>query len=359
LAIADEAKKLKVPFVGHVPNPPGLEACANAGQKSFEHMAGVKRYLQQVTGVAPDKMSATSFSTSQTEALCAIFLRNQAWLCPTLTAAFGLAGDPSLGRDPRLRYFDDPTRAGWAVWLKNPNLAAGRQSYQLNLELVGAMHKAGVGILAGTDTNMVPASTGNAPYCLPGFGLHDELHHLVTAGLSTMDALRTATYNPAMFLGLLDSLGTVEAGKLAELVLLDANPLDDIANTRKINMVFTGGRLYRRPALDSMLSAVETNIKNAFRPSNDVLSKYVGIYEFNAKELGIPGPEKQLVNVVLEEAVLWLGIGDNPRQPLTAISETTFTGFGDRVEFAKNGNSEVPELLIRFGGRDLRADKKN
>jgi imidazolonepropionase-like amidohydrolase len=98
LAIADEAKKLKVPFVGHVPNPPGLEACANAGQKSFEHMAGVKRYLQQVTGVAPDKMSATSFSTSQTEALCAIFLRNQAWLCPTLTAAFGLAGDPSLGR---------------------------------------------------------------------------------------------------------------------------------------------------------------------------------------------------------------------------------------------------------------------
>jgi hypothetical protein len=174
-----------------------------------------------------------------------------------------------------------------------------------------------------------------------------------------MDALRTATYNPAKFLGLLDSLGTVETGKLAELVLLDANPLDDIANTTKVNMVFTGGRVYRRPALDAMLSAVETNVKNAFRPSLGVLTKYAGSYEFNAKELGIPGPEKQLVKVALEDAILWLGIGDNPTQPLTPISETIFTGFGDRVEFAKNDKGGVTQLLIRINGRDLRADRKN
>jgi imidazolonepropionase-like amidohydrolase len=365
-AIADEAKKLKVPFVGHAPTPPGLEACANAGQKSFEHMAGVKRYLLQVTGLAASAINdlgiALRLSTPQAAALFDIFLRNQAWLCPTLTPVFGATGE--LSRDPRLKYFDDSTRAGWALWLKTPDFiarkAAGteRQQYQSNLALVGAMHKGGVGILAGTDTELVPASTGSLPYCLPGFGLHDELRHLVAAGLSPLDALRTATYNPAKFLGLLDSLGTVETGKLAELVLLDANPLDNIANTTKINMVFTGGRVYRRPALDAMLDAVETNVKNAFRLSQDVLTKYVGSYEFNAKELGIPGPEKQLVKVALDD-VLWLGIGDNPKQPLTPIFETTFTGFGDRVEFAKNDKGEVSHLLIRSNGRNLRADKKN
>ncbi len=77
-----------------------------------------------------------------------------------------------------------------------------------------------------------------------------------------MDTLRTATYKPAEFLGQLDSLGTVESGKLAELVLLDANPLDNIANTEKINAVFTDGKVYRRPALDAMLMAIETNAQN-------------------------------------------------------------------------------------------------
>ena len=77
-----------------------------------------------------------------------------------------------------------------------------------------------------------------------------------------MDSLRTATYKPAEFFGLIESLGTVERGKLAELVLLDANPLDDITNTTKISTVFTGGRVYRKPALEAMLKAVEANVRN-------------------------------------------------------------------------------------------------
>jgi imidazolonepropionase-like amidohydrolase len=116
------------------------------------------------------------------------------------------------------------------------------------------MHKAGVGLLAGSD-----AAPGGLSVGMTGFWLHEELKQLVVAGLTPMDALRTATYNPAEFFGLLDSLGTVAPGKLAEMVLLDANPLDDISNTTKINMVFTGGRVYRRPALDAILAAVEKN----------------------------------------------------------------------------------------------------
>jgi imidazolonepropionase-like amidohydrolase len=88
---------------------------------------------------------------------------------------------------------------------------------------------------------------------VPGFSLHEELVLLVGAGLTPLEALRTATLNPARVLGLADSLGTVEAGKLADLVLLEGNPLADIANTQRIRAVVGNGRLYRRSDLNRLL----------------------------------------------------------------------------------------------------------
>jgi imidazolonepropionase-like amidohydrolase len=111
------------------------------------------------------------------------------------------------------------------------------------------MDRAGVSILAGTDVQ--------TPWCLPGFGLHDELALMVQAGLTPASALRTATINPAVFLGRERDLGTIAKGKIADLVLLDANPLQDIRNTTRINAVVLAGRLLDRDSLDMMLSQVE------------------------------------------------------------------------------------------------------
>ena len=117
------------------------------------------------------------------------------------------------------------------------------------------MHKAGVGILAGTDTTN--------PYCFPGFSLHDELALLVDAGLTPIEALQAATLNPAKFLNRLDDMGSVEPGKLADLVLLDADPLADIHNTTRIAAVVLEGKLLPKPQLQRMLDEVETANRSA------------------------------------------------------------------------------------------------
>jgi imidazolonepropionase-like amidohydrolase len=115
------------------------------------------------------------------------------------------------------------------------------------------MHRAGVGILAGTDAAILAGTY--AP--MIGFDLHDELMLLVRAGLTPMEALQAATLNPAKFLGKLHDQGTVEKGKLADLVLLDANPLQDISNTQKISAVVVGGKLIAKSELQEMLAKVE------------------------------------------------------------------------------------------------------
>jgi imidazolonepropionase-like amidohydrolase len=113
------------------------------------------------------------------------------------------------------------------------------------------MHRAGVPMLAGSG-----AGLGN-PHTFAGFSLHDELALLPEAGLPPIEALRAATVNPARFLNLTDSLGSIDRGMVADLVLLDANPLDDIRNTQRIRAVVVDGRLYRRPDLDRLLAQVE------------------------------------------------------------------------------------------------------
>jgi len=110
-----------------------------------------------------------------------------------------------------------------------------------------------VELLAGTDAI--------TDFCIPGFALHNELALLVKAGLTPMEALQAATRNPARFFGLLDTLGTIEIGKIADLVLLDGNPLQDITNPQRISVVVIRGKLLPKSQLQEMLEGVERAVK--------------------------------------------------------------------------------------------------
>ena len=157
--------------------------------------------------------------------------------------------------DPRLKYMPRSVRSIWNApappsQAKSPeDYAFSKREFEKDLELVGAMSRAGVDIIAGTDVLN--------PFCFPGFSLPDELELYVKAGLSPLEALRTATANPARLLGREKDLGTIEPGKLADLVRLDANPLDNVNNVRKISALVYVGNYYPRDALDAMLTKAQ------------------------------------------------------------------------------------------------------
>ena len=135
--------------------------------------------------------------------------------------------------------------------LQKDPLPLRKEYFARNLKMVADMHHAGVPFLAGTDT-------APAIFVLPGFSLHDELANFVEAGFTPMEALQTATSNPAKFFGTESTQGSIAKGKLADLVLLDADPLADIHNTRKIEAVIANGHLYDRAALDALLKNAES-----------------------------------------------------------------------------------------------------
>ena len=282
LAVLDEAEKQRLDVVGHVPVWVTAQEASDAGQKSMEHLYGIlescstqeSEVRKEVEGAAanPDTWAAwgavvrttdrlygtqargQTYSREKCQALFARFVRNGTWQCPTLVLrrAFALRDDVVFTNDPRMKALPPSVIEAWRhpqADTRNRELSADElRDRRLRLakesDLTGEMHHAGVGILAGTDL-------GN-PYVYPGSSLHDELALLVGAGLSTLDALRTATLNPARFLGLSGTFGTVAEEKVADLVLLDGNPLDDITNTQRIYGVVANGRYLARAELHAL-----------------------------------------------------------------------------------------------------------
>lgn len=268
-AITDECKKQGITFVGHVPDSIRGSEASNAGQKSFEHLIGIFEGSSTVEdellkGPKGPGRFLDTYDPAKETALIQLLAKNQTWQCPTLYWERGqwLIDAPEVRdeviHDPDAKYAPKFWREkSWPQFtasiikdLDTDPLPVREKFVQHELDIVKKLQKAGVPFLAGTDT-------AAGVDVLPGFSLHRELERFVAAGFTPMEALQTATINPAKFLNKLADFGTVEKGKVADLVLLDANPLDDIRNTQKIEAVIAGGRYFSRANLDSMLNEVE------------------------------------------------------------------------------------------------------
>jgi len=277
-AIVDEAHRRGLPVAGHVPYAVGATAAADAGQRTLEHLFGVLEDCSperdavvqagaDLAAASPGAEAALrkrfqevwrraieSFTVAECKTLFDHLRRNGTFVTPTLVLFHSDVADlDAVLSDPRLRYVPRRTKEAWTRdvrnWRAHHDPALMRRASAERLEVVAAMQQAGIGVLAGTDIF-------NA-FTYPGFSLHDELKLLTSAGLTPAEALRSATLNPARLFGATDSLGTIQPGKLADLVLLAANPLADISNTQRISAVVVDGRYLDRRRLDALLAQAE------------------------------------------------------------------------------------------------------
>ena len=271
------AEKHRLPVTGHVPLSVDAIEASDAGLRSMEHLRNLemscssdhdsllelrKQMLakgkEELGGVLRSKIHAAqrmhafkTFDEQRAALVLAALNKNGTWQIPTIALSTG--GINRLYENEAWKetfdYLPENIRADWIEAAKK---ATEKESIELSLAhgkwvlmMVAKLKASGVKIMAGTDTPI--------GFLTPGFSLHKELEMLVKGGLQPIEAIESATLLPAKYFKVQDSIGTIDKNMIADLVLLDANPLNDITNTRKINAVVRNGTYYNRKALDSLL----------------------------------------------------------------------------------------------------------
>jgi imidazolonepropionase-like amidohydrolase len=270
-AVADEAKKQNIPFAGHLPFQVSAQEASNAGMRSIEHLLysafslsfssqeddlRVQLIAAEEKGdsVAWEKIAHESDATYDKEKAAQLFQtlkRNGTWVTPTL-ASLDITAHPEdwSADDPQLAFVPPPLAKQWRDSMQDTEMKEraawlARQAAN-DWRLTGELHHAGMPLLVGSDSLDA--------FVVPGESLHREMGEMVRAGLTPAEVLSAATSGAAKFLGREHDLGTVEAGKIADLVLLDGSPLESIANTQRVNAVVRAGVYLDRGELDKLLT---------------------------------------------------------------------------------------------------------
>lgn len=239
-AIAKEAPRLGLPFAGHVPMGVKVEEAADAGIRSIEHLANYEVFGECLVN--------DEYTTTGCRRLFEKLAAKGVWQTPTMeffqTLPDVFQGKPiehaEYASDSLLKLTHDNVELSH---IKKEVLDKMRLAAHVSLQAIDDLHSMGNRFLAGCDG------------LVPGFCLHDELEWFTKAGFSPLEALQTATINPARFFGRENSQGTVEVGKRADLVLLEADPLADIRNVAQIAGVVVRGKLVGKPGIDRILAS--------------------------------------------------------------------------------------------------------
>jgi imidazolonepropionase-like amidohydrolase len=265
-ALAQTAKEVGIPFAGHVSFDVGVWRAIDAGYATIDHLDGFVEALVPAEGQTEPSNGlfgmyiAGKADTAKVPALMAALQKNNIWVVPTQALAerwFAPGRSAEAFRaEPEMKYMAANTLNNWVAaknnLLKNPAYNAGdvAKLVQLRRQLIKACQKAGVGLLLGSDAPQV--------FNVPGFSTHQELQYMVDAGLSPFEALQSGTVNVGRFLNKPD-LGVIKQGAVADLLLLSANPLTNISNTKKIEGVMAGTAWFSKADIKRELKNLEKN----------------------------------------------------------------------------------------------------
>lgn len=276
--IMKRAKEKNIPVAGHVPDQVSIEQASNLGMSSIEHSAYLLRNCTPLAdnlleeyekinmiGNYEELLSAylkinakenATFDENICRKLAKTLALNETAVTPTLVVQYKFWNrkNKDFYDDPNLRFMPVGSKSWWKAensTLTEQEWKVGQEIHLLNMKLIEILNEQDVLLLAGTDS----------PYNIPGFTLHEELELLVEAGLTPLEALQTATLNPAKFMKREEDLGTVEVGKLADLLLLNANPLEDISNTTEIHAVILDGQYIDQDLIAGLLQKMSMDVK--------------------------------------------------------------------------------------------------
>lgn len=246
-AMAKTAGEEKIRFGGHVPEDVGLLHAIEMGQETFDHIDGYIEYLKGDKGPIDEKALADLVKRSKDAGV---------WIVPTSAlweVLFNAIPLETLTKYPELKYVPPGAVAAWTKGY-NDRLSqiapeVSRNIVANRVKILSALHKGGVRILMGTDAPQ--------QFSVPGFSLHRELLRMRDAGMSNFEILKSGTVNVGEYFKNTESFGTIEPGKRADLLLLEGNPLDDIANVDRIAGVMVRGKWLSRADLDAGLKKIE------------------------------------------------------------------------------------------------------
>ncbi len=281
--VAKRCNDKSFPFAGHVPHRVWLTKASESGMASMEHLygflieacsfpdsamklkrinadnfeSGMEPKMRIEKARASEKFMLNNFSEKRMRDIAILLKKNNTYVVPTVVTNRGnyFSNDTSFTNDKRLKYLSPQAREEWKEETESDikkntseDWQNKRKRYEIEKLIIKILWQEKVPILAGTDSYN--------PYAFPGFSLHDEMALFVEFGMTPIDALRSATINPVKYLKMTDSLGTIETGKRADMVLLNANPLTDITNTKNIYAVMINGKLFKSADLDKMKKTV-------------------------------------------------------------------------------------------------------
>jgi imidazolonepropionase-like amidohydrolase len=268
--LAATAKRVGIPFAGHVPEDVGIARAIEARYATIEHLDGyIEGVLKEGSPITAEQSAffginlGEHLDEAKLPALVEATKRAGIWNVPTqvLMENLFLAGSSKeLARRPEMRYVAPENLAEWAetkdgmLAETNSTPESARRTIEMRRRLIKALHDAGAGLLLGSDAPQI--------YNVPGFSTHRELESLVASGLTPYQALETGTRNVASYLGTQKGTGTIEQGKRADLVLLDADPLADIRNTTRRSGVMVRGRWLPQAEIEKRLAAVAAAVGN-------------------------------------------------------------------------------------------------
>ena len=275
------ARENGLKVTGHVPLSMDVISASNAGMNSMEHLRNIElscasnavELLSQRQTLLFDGRDDTgaalrsrihsaqrqnaieNYDESVADKVLSVLAKNETWQIPTLALNMAFVDRPFS--DPQFqqsfKYLPSEIEKAWKerieAFSETPLNEFNMNYHQWQLEMVKRIHDYEIPIMAGTDCPIF--------FLTPGLSLHTELETLVRAGVTPLDVLKTATYNPARYFNMENELGTISEGKIADLLILDANPLMNISNTQKVNAVIKDGRYHSRSDLDKRLQALD------------------------------------------------------------------------------------------------------